>query len=169
MPRRPILLLGHPTLWERSEAVDPRTAASRAVVRDLVDTLAEFRRERGFGRAIAAPQLGVLKRAIVVRVPGGFEGALLNPRIAEESRERFELWDDCFSFPELMVRVERARRVRVEYEDEHGAPAALHAEGDLSELLQHEIDHLDGMLAVDRAVGPRAFLARAEWERRGRR
>jgi peptide deformylase len=65
-----------------------------------------------------------------------------------------------------MVRVSRAAAIRVEYRDERGAPHRIEAEGDLSELLQPEIDHLDGILAVDRAVSPRAFSTRAEWERR---
>ncbi|HZS40149.1 MAG TPA: peptide deformylase [Polyangia bacterium] len=161
MARRTILQLGDARLWTPSRPVDARAAATAALVRDLADTLAAFRGERGFGRAIAAPQIGALERVIVVNVPGGFAAALCNPRVVDESRERFELWDDCFSFPDLMVRVERARRVRVEYEDERGAAQTIDAEEDLAELLQHELDHLDGILAVDRAVSPRAFAMRS--------
>src|SRR5262249_10807157 len=97
--------------------------------------------------------------------PTGFAGALVNPEIVWSSTERMELWDDCFSFPDLMVRVSRAASVRVNYQDERGAAQTVEAEGDLSELLQHEIDHLDGLLAVDRAIAPRAFMTRAEWLR----
>ncbi|HXG63472.1 MAG TPA: peptide deformylase, partial [Blastocatellia bacterium] len=64
-----------------------------------------------------------------------------------------------------MVRVSRAAQIRVAYEDERGVRQTIEAEGDLSELLQHEIDHLDGILAVQRAVSPQAFATRAEWER----
>jgi peptide deformylase len=77
-----------------------------------------------------------------------------------------ELWDDCFSFPDLMVRVSRAAQIRVDYFDDRGTKQRIEAEGDLSELLQHEIDHLDGILAVQRAVSLQAFATRAEWERR---
>ena len=64
-----------------------------------------------------------------------------------------------------MVRVSRATQIRVEYEDDRGLARTLEADGALSELLQHEIDHLDGILAVQRAISPEAFATRAEWER----
>jgi peptide deformylase len=98
--------------------------------------------------------------------PTGFSAPLINPEIVWASNQSMELWDDCFSFPELMVRVSRAARIRVEYTDERGAAQIVEAEGDLSELLQHEIDHLDGILAVNRAISDKAFATRAEWERR---
>jgi peptide deformylase len=97
--------------------------------------------------------------------PVGFCGPLINPVIQWASDAQMELWDDCFSFPDLMVRVSRAAQIRVEYLDDRGLKQTIEAEGDLSELLQHEIDHLDGILAVDRAISPRAFATRAEWER----
>lgn len=162
--RRAILQLGDPRLWESSVAVaDPRAAAG--LIRDLSDTLAEFRAQAGFGRGIAAPQIGAMQRVIFLRMPDGFTGALCNPRLTWASPERFERWDDCFSFPDLMVWVSRARAVRVDYQDEEGRPQQLAAAGDLAELLQHEIDHLDGVLAVDRAASPRALATRSEWQR----
>jgi peptide deformylase len=97
--------------------------------------------------------------------PSGFCAPLINPEIVWSSQNRFELWDDCFSFPDLMVRVSRATRVRVDYQDTDGLNQTLEAEGALSELLQHEIDHLDGVLAVQRAISCQAFATRAEWER----
>ena len=167
MPTREILQLGNPLLWKRSSPVrDASSAAIRSLIGDLSDTLAAFRAATGYGRAIAAPQLGALERVIFVRMqPAGFCGPLLNPEIVWKSSRRMELWDDCFSFPDLLVHVSRAAQIRVEYEDERGAKQTLEAEGDLSELLQHEIDHLDGILAVERAISPRAFSTRAEWER----
>jgi peptide deformylase len=168
MAKREILQLGDPALHQICARVDARASATAELVRDLADTLAAFRDERGFGRAIAAPQIGALARVIVVRMPGGFGDALHNPVVEQASDERFELWDDCFSFPDLMVRVRRSVRVRVAYEDAHGTARRLDADGDLSELLQHEIDHLDGVLATQRAVAPTAFCTRAEWQRRYR-
>ena len=98
--------------------------------------------------------------------PAGFAGPLINPEIVWASDSRFELWDDCFSFPDLMVRVSRAVQIRVDYQDDRGLKQTIEAEGDLSELLQHEIDHLDGILAVQRAISPQAFATRNEWESR---
>ena len=159
--------LGNPTLWQQSLAVaDVSSAATEEVIRDLSETLAAFRRDTGFGRGIAAPQIGVLKRIIFIKMqPTGFSSPLINPQIVWESTERIELWDDCFSFPNLMVRLGRARKVRVNYLDERGLMQSVEAEGDLSELLQHEIDHLDGILAVQRALSPQAFATRDEWLR----
>ncbi|MGC9357653.1 MAG: peptide deformylase, partial [Anaerolineae bacterium] len=119
-----------------------------------------------------------LQRVIFVRMPGGrmpsdrmpggsaaFHGPLINPSVVWAADEQMELWDDCFSFPQLMVKVRRAVRIRVAYTDLAGRSQSLEAEGDFSELLQHEIDHLDGILAVQRAISPHAFATRAEWER----
>lgn len=171
MPGRQILQLGNPVLWQESaEVIDVQSTDTREMVRDLSDTLAAFRESTGYGRGIAAPQIGLLKRVIFVRMqPAGFCGPLINPKITWSSETTMELWDDCFSFPDLMVRVSRAAQVRVDYQDDQGLSQTLDAEGDLSELLQHEIDHLDGILAVQRAISPQAFATRVEWERTLRR
>jgi len=167
MQGKEILQLGNPVLWQKSdEVVDVNSAQTRTIVRDLSDTLATFREATGYGRGIAAPQIGVLERVIFIRMqPTGFCGPLINPEIAWFSEARMELWDDCFSFPDLMVRVSRATQIRVNYQDDKGLKQTIEAEGDLSELLQHEIDHLDGILAVQRAISPQAFSTRREWER----
>lgn len=167
MPNKQILQLGNPILWEKSALVnDSQLSDLQTVIRDLSDTLASFREATGYGRGIAAPQIGVLKRLIFIRMlPSGFCSALINPEIVWASNHQMELWDDCFSFPDLMVRVSRAAAVRVDYQDEKGLKQTVEAEGGLSELLQHEIDHLDGVLAVQRAVSPQAFATRAEWQR----
>lgn len=171
MARRDILQLGNPLLLGKSSRIDDFSASdTQSLIQDLSDTLASFREATGYGRGIAAPQIGILKRAIFIKMqPTGFCSALFNPEIVRVSPEKMELWDDCFSFPDLLVRVKRAVEVTVAYTDEHGAPQTLEAEGDLSELLQHEIDHLDGILAVERAISPTAFSTRAEWERQTRR
>lgn len=170
MASREILQLGNPTLLEKSLPISDRSSSRiRELARDLSDTLASFREATGYGRGIAAPQIGALRRMIFIRMAtNGFDGPLINPEIIWASGERFELWDDCFSFPDLMVRVSRAQSVRVRYEDERGASQLIEAEGDFSELLQHEIDHLDGILAVQRAVSPSAFATRSEWLRQKR-
>ncbi|HQR38607.1 MAG TPA: peptide deformylase [Blastocatellia bacterium] len=167
MAERRILQLGDPALWQPSERIEsPLASSTMQLVTDLADTLAAFRARTGFGRAIAAPQIGVPERVIFVRMQlYGFSGPLVNPVIVDRSTDEFELWDDCFSFPDLMVRVRRAASIRVTYTDDHGVDQTIDAAGDLSELLQHEIDHLDGVLAVDRAVSAHAFITRSEWER----
>lgn len=166
MAIRTILQLGNPLLWQPSQPVtDPRAPDICALIEDLSDTLQAFRAARGFGRGIAAPQLGVLRRVIFIRMqPDGFHGPLVNATITWASDQQIELWDDCFSFPDLMVRVRRAETIQVRYQDAAGDSKLLRADGSLSELLQHEIDHLDGILATDRAISPRALMARAQWQ-----
>jgi peptide deformylase len=132
---------------------------------DLRDTLHEFQRTHGFGRGISAVQIGEPKRLIYIELEGRAY-SLRNPEFEWQSEEKFQLWDDCFSFPNLLVRLERSVAVRVRYADEAGAVARLEARGGFSELLQHEIDHLDGVLAVDRALDRESLCTREEYLRR---
>ena len=166
MPVRPILELGDPTLRSVSTPV-VRVAEASPVLRDLRDTLHEFQRTHGFGRAISAVQIGEPIRLIYLEFEGR-DYCLHNPEYEWQSPERFRLWDDCFSFPGLLVWLERHCAVRVRYRDEHGAERVVEGDGALSELLQHEMDHLDGVLAVDRALGRDSLCTRAEYERRYR-
>ena len=166
MPARRILQLGDPLLRAVSSPVS-HPAAARSIVLDLRDTLHEFRRAHGFGRGISAIQIGEPTRLIYIE----FEGTsycLHNPVYEFQSEKRFELWDDCFSFPDLMVRVSRHESVAVRYMDEGGEARTVAASGALSELLQHEMDHLDGVLAVDRALDRDSFATREEFKRRYR-
>jgi peptide deformylase len=165
MPVREILLLGNPQLWQPSQAVtEARATETKEIISDLAATLENFRAGHGFGRAIAAPQIGAHRRILFVNInDGGFGPApLINPQIIHTSQEMMELWDDCFSFPDLMVRVRRHVEIDVAYADESGKQQLVTARGDLSELLQHEIDHLDGILATDRAIDGRGFALRSE-------
>ncbi len=166
MPVRGIIQLGDPMLRAVSAPVrSPERAA--AIFDDLRDTLHEFRRTHGFGRGIAAVQIGEPKRLIYIEAEGR-AWRLRNPAYEYLSEERRRLWDDCFSFPDLLVWLERSSAVRIHYQDETGAEQRLMASGALSELLQHEMDHLDGVLAVDRAIGPNGLATRQEYERRYR-
>jgi peptide deformylase len=160
MPVREILLLGNPELWRRSSpVVNVHERKTGELIGDLAATLDSFRQQNGFGRGIAAPQIGVGQRVIFLNVGQSFP--LINPTITRASREMMELWDDCFSIPDLMIRVRRHVEVEVSYTDEHGAQRRINASGALSELLQHEIDHLDGTLATDRAIDGRSFAMRS--------
>ena len=160
-----MLLLGDPRLRERSREVedfdDPAVAAAGEA---LAATLAAFRRRHGFGRAISAPQIGVPLRMIAVNLGDG-PFLVVNPTVTWASDETFTMWDDCMSFPGLLVRLARHRGISLAYRDERGAERAWERM-DLapSELLQHEIDHLDGVLAVDRALDREALVMREVFE-----
>jgi len=158
-----ILQLGHPTLRVACGTVTSfGTNDLRKLVTDLEDTLSAFQSSHGFGRGIAGPQIGTTQRVIVLRADG--PTVLVNPRVVKRSRKMMTLWDDCFSFPDLRVKVRRNLSVDVRYQDEAGRRHELRAEGPLAELLQHEIDHLDGILAVDRAIDSRHIVYRREYE-----
>jgi peptide deformylase len=166
---RDVLQLGDPRLRERCvEVPDPADGSIREVAADLRDTVRDWRRRTGYGRAIAAPQIGVLRRVVITDLPR--ELVLVNPEIVERSPEKMVVWDTCLSFLFLFVQVERFRWIRVRYQDLDGGTRELVAgeEGDLGELLQHEIDHLDGVLAIDRAVDVKSFCSREEFEKRHR-
>jgi peptide deformylase len=167
MASRHILQLGHPLLRAASLPI-PSVSDARAVLNDLTDTLHEFQRSHGFGRGISAVQIGHPLRLIYIEMDGR-PFCLHNPEYQQLSDDRFGLWDDCFSFPDLMVWVERHRSLALRYQDESGTPCTLEASGALSELIQHEMDHLDGILAIDRAAaGRHSFCTREEWVRRYR-
>lgn len=167
MAKRIILKLGDARLWEKcAEVEDIKAQGTIAAISDLKDTLNDFKKKNGFGRAIAAPQIGVLKRIIYVDFPKAIvSGAMINPKIIKKSKEMIRVWDDCFSFPDLLVKVERAKEIEVEYQTEDGEKRMISAIGDLSELLQHEVDHLDGILAIERAIDGKSFALRSEWEK----
>jgi peptide deformylase len=167
MPARRILQLGDPVLREISAPV-PDPPRESLLLSDLRSTLHEFQRTHGFGRGISAVQIGEPKRLLYLEL-GGRSYAMFNPQYVHKSAATFQMWDDCFSFPNLMVWLDRNEAVRVRYQDETGRLEEIDASGDLSELLQHEIDHLDGILAVDRAVDRESLITREEWLRQGAR
>jgi len=149
---------------------DPKAPEIRDLVCDLSDTLAHWRAETGYGRGIAAPQIGVLQRVIFLKLPGAAPWPLINPEIVERSNEKIVVWDACLSFLSIFMQVERHREITVRYQklDGHVVEVAAGDENNLSELLQHEIDHLDGILAIDRVTDMKTICTREEFEKRYR-
>lgn len=156
---REILLLGNPKLYETSAPILRQEVESlRPVVADLHDTLVAYRRQYGAGRAIAAPQIGVQKRLLYLYIDHPV--AFLNPELAFPDRAQMAVLDDCMSFPGLLVRLHRYCRCVITYRDLDWTVQKMELEGDLSELLQHEYDHLDGILATQRAENDKALVYR---------
>jgi peptide deformylase len=171
MAIRDILLLGDPRLYEVCDPVRrDEISTLLPAISDLRDTLLAFRARYGVGRAIAAPQVGLMKRIVFLeRVSNASDDnttgiatpcPLINPVLHDHSEATVELWDDCMSFPNLLVRLRRHATCTITYRDVDWQEHTVHLEGDLSELLQHECDHLDGTLAVARALDARAFAYR---------
>jgi peptide deformylase len=171
MAVRSILQLGDPRLREVALLVeDPSPPAITTLANDLADTLARWRAATGYGRGIAAPQLGVPQRVIFLQLPGEEPWLLINPEILERSEEKIVVWDACLSFLSIFMQVERNREITVRYRCMKGESHEFRAGDDrnLSELLQHEIDHLDGILAVDRITDLKTLCTRDEFEKRYR-
>jgi peptide deformylase len=155
---RPIIHLGDPVLKHHALPIEPAEIAGETVqslVRDMFETL-----NHAGGVGLAAPQVGESLRVILA---GSFPTeanpdrprvamiALVNPRIVQASTETELAWESCLSIPRLRVRVRRALAVEVEYRTLDGKSSQLEAQGFYARVLQHEIDHLDGILTVDRA------------------
>ena len=162
MAIRQILLLGNPQLYEESEPVlEEEMETIKSVVVDLHDTLMNFRKQYGAGRAIAAPQIGVMKRILYMSIDD-VSTVFINPRLEDKSEEMMEVWDDCMCFPDLFVKVMRHKSCRIRYRNQDWEKESMVLHGDLSELLQHENDHLDGVLAVSRAIDGKSFALRSQ-------
>jgi len=163
MAAREILLLGDPRLHQVCQPVKRGELNDlKPVLLDLHDTLFDFRARYGAGRAIAAPQIGVMKRLVYLHIDRPV--VFINPSLDQQSQDMIELWDDCMSYPDLLVRVRRHRSCRLTFRDRDWAEKHLELSGDLSELLQHECDHLDGVLALERAVDGRSFAYKSQRE-----
>lgn len=171
MSIRPILQLGDPFLRKKSlPVIDPTAREIHDLIRDMTDTLAHWRATTGYGRGIAAPQLGVLQRVIFLKLPGVEPWPLINPEIVERGPEKIVVWDGCLSFLSIFMQVERHRYITVRYQNVGGETLEFEAADDrnLAELLQHEIDHLDGILAIDRVTDLTTVCTREEFEKRYR-
>lgn len=154
-----ILLLGNPKLYEVSESVNPSELIEvKEMVHKLHETLMDYRSYYGAGRAIAAPQIGYMKRLIYMHVDRPL--VMINPVLEFPDMEQMDVLDDCMSFPTLYVKLKRYKRCQIKYYDENWTPCSLFFEDDLSELIQHEYDHLDGILATMRAEDAKAFVVK---------
>ncbi len=152
-----ILLLGDPRLYEISTPVEQEELPKiREIVPQMAAVIQEFRATYGLGRAIAAPQLGIMKRLIVMHVDNNTT-AFINPTLSDYSDEQLEIWDDCMSFPHLLVKVKRHKRCKIQWKDLYWQDQERWLDDDMAELLQHEYDHLNGILATMRASDDQSF------------
>ncbi|MFQ5889400.1 MAG: peptide deformylase [Gemmatimonadota bacterium] len=154
-----IRIFGDPVLREKCRAVESIDGEIRTLIDDLTDTM--YAAE---GVGLAAPQVGVPLRVFVydVREPEARAGALVNPRIVERSGTAKET-EGCLSIPGLSEIVGRDARVVVEGLDRDGREVQIDAEGLLSRCLQHEIDHLDGILFIDHLSPLKRKMLLSKW------
>jgi peptide deformylase len=161
MAVKDILLLGNPKLYHVSRPIHKHDLKELSeVVKDLHDTLMDFKKRHGAGRAIAAPQIGVKKRLVYLYIDRPV--LFINHALDQRSREMIEVWDDCMCFPDLLVRLRRHKRCRIRWLNIDWKEERMVLEGPLSELLQHECDHLEGILAVSKAMDENSFALKSQ-------
>lgn len=146
-----IRYLGHPDLRKRCEIVGDFDSTTKKQITILKKTLLRFRKETGFGRGIAAPQIGIFKRIVTI-YDGENVIVLINPKITKISKELAICEELCMSFGNLSATVVRPKFITVKYQDEKGSQTVIEADEKSSRMIQHEIDHLDGILNIDRAI-----------------
>jgi peptide deformylase len=168
-----IARIGHPVLRAPAAAV-PADRCTSAEVQQLVDDMVETMRDSD-GVGLAAPQVYASLRIITVEVraastrlprPPEVElTVLVNPTIIDHSADRVDDWEGCLSIPDLRGRVPRWRTVRVTALDRHGRPVTVDAEGFFARVIQHEVDHLDGVLFPERMTDLRTLTDVREFQR----
>ena len=167
MAVKKIIKVGNELLRKKSSSITNfGTKKLKQLKEDLYDTLIAFRKKHQLGRGIAAVQIGVLKKAIYIKMKG-FEDFLINPKIIFKSKKKSWYWDSCFSADAaFFIKVLRHFEIEVEYFDFNGNKKVIKAKDHLAELLQHEIDHLQGKLFIDYwDKSKNNFMMREEYER----
>lgn len=166
MAVKQVLLLGNPLLREKSKKIEYFDDKLQKIIIDLRDTLKYLQEEQNIGRALAAPQIDYRYQVIYYNHRGQ-ELIMINPEIIEKSDEMFEVWDSCFSLESaFFVKTKRHQKIEVLYQDETGQEKRQQFSYDLAELFQHEIDHLEGILATNHLQDNQDLIMRAEWEKR---
>jgi peptide deformylase len=159
MSIRPLHLLGSPVLRERSAEVGGPTPETAALVQDLFDTM-----HAAEGIGLAANQVGVAERIAVVHTEGDDPVILIDPEIVERyGRERGE--EGCLSIPDLFGEVDRATSIVVETTSLEGERIRVAAVDLRARAIQHEIDHLDGVLFIDHLSPLKRRMLVRKWEK----
>ena len=165
-----IAQLGDPVIRERAvEVADLADPQLQALIDDLLATVAD---ENGMG--IAAPQVSVSKRIIILSskpnsrypyAPAMDPTAMINPKIEWASSDLEKDWEGCLTVPGIRGLVPRHRKVRVQYQARQGAVVETAYEGFLARIFQHEIDHLDGLVFLDRVESTHDLVTEHEWQK----
>lgn len=165
MPIHPTLELGHPLLRQPAQPVaDPLSAETQQLIADLWDTLRDVRQRQGWGCAMAAPVIGVSARVIVVDYAQQ-QLVLVNPRFERWSRAQVMAYESCLTFRGLWGQVSRPAQVVVAALDAAGLEQRYEVEGELGRIIQHEIDHLDGLVWLDRDPDLSTICTGREYQR----
>jgi peptide deformylase len=145
---RPIRRFGDPVLRQKAARITSFDYNLRAIVSDLRETLAE-----AGGVGLAAPQVGLSMRLLIIDIQDQGSYVLVNPEIVKRTGKRV-VTEGCLSFPGWFGEVERSERVSVRAKDEFGKDVRIAADDLLAQAIEHEVDHLNGILFTDRLIAP---------------
>jgi peptide deformylase len=140
-----ILTLGNELLRQKAERVEKIGPEYKKIAEDLITGLHD-----GDGIGLAGPQVGLMKRIFAVHVKGDEPRIFINPSILETSQETVKYEEGCLSIPGMYADVVRPKTVKIQAWNEKGRPFTLEADGILARVIQHEYDHLEGVLFIDR-------------------
>ncbi|SRR6056297_1146515 len=166
MAVKKVLKMGNPILRKKSEEIKEFDKDLEEIVEDLKDTLIKLQQKKKTGRALAAPQIDYLKKVVYANLPDE-EIIMVNPEITWKSSEMFYVWDSCFSMDiAFFVKILRHKKIRVNYTTPEGENIEREFTDNMSELFQHEIDHLYGIMATDHLKDNKNIIMRSEYEKK---
>ena len=159
-----VLTLGDELLRQKSEPVEEVTPEIKALAEEMFTTMIQ---EQGVG--LAAPQVGILKRMFVLIADDDVRRVFINPQIISTSTEVSEYEEGCLSIPKVYEKITRPVKVTVQALNENGKPFTLEADGLLARIIQHEYDHLEGVLYIDKGDPLFKFKTEENFKRKNER
>ena len=160
-----ILLLGDPRLKTVSEPIKDFTNELYLIHKaKLLRTFESTKPKYPHCKALSAPQIGINKRMTAITISKK-DFILINPEVIKKNDEKTEIWEECMSFPDIVVKIQRYKSIKLRYYDAKGNVNEWdNIEKPYSSIIQHEIDHLNGILAIDRAADANSIVYRNIYE-----
>ncbi|MFP3089919.1 peptide deformylase [Treponema sp. TIM-1] len=158
-----IILLGNELLRQKAAPVKEIDGSYGKIAAKMVEAL-----HQGKGIGLAGPQVGILERIFVVHIEGDIPRIFINPSIIGTSQDMVKYEEGCLSLPGIWADVLRPSAVRVQAWNEKGRPFTIEADGILARVIQHEYDHLEGVLFIDRLSDPKRNRILTKFEKRNR-
>ena len=156
-----IITLGNELLRQKAEKIEKFDEEIISISKQMLEILI---RDKGVG--VAGPQIGVMKRIFVVHVQGDIERVFINPSILETSHKTEKMEEGCLSVPGVYATVIRSETIKVQAWNEKGRPFTLETSGLLARVIQHEYDHLEGVLFIDRLPEDKRNRLVAKYEKK---
>lgn len=158
-----IITLGNDVLRQKALPIQDIDSQIKALAQQMIETM-----HQGRGIGLAGPQVGLLQRIFVVHIDGESPRVFINPTIIGTSPELSQYEEGCLSIPGLYADVTRPEKITVQAWNERGRPFTLDAEGLLARVIQHEYDHLEGVLFIDRLSEPKRNRLLTQYDKKMR-